>query len=114
MIVITPRELRQLANINFGQKQGTLWPKEQLLAAADEIEQKTKIIEYLWGYYYGEGPVDWDHLRNETTKNTTPICAVKGCTNKATHTWSGHPTCDECETPMRRQQRLETEKNHDF
>ena len=23
-------------------------------------------------------------------------CAVIGCTNIATHTWSGHPTCDDC------------------
>lgn len=28
-------------------------------------------------------------------------CAVIGCQNKATHTWSGHPTCDECATPNR-------------
>lgn len=28
-------------------------------------------------------------------------CACIGCTNRATHTWSGHPTCDECGTPGR-------------
>ena len=45
--MITPQELRQLANINFGQKQNTLWPKKQLLDAADEIEQKSIYINYL-------------------------------------------------------------------
>lgn len=29
-------------------------------------------------------------------------CGVTGCNNKATHTWSGHPTCDECGTPGRK------------
>jgi len=28
-------------------------------------------------------------------------CACTGCTNQATHTWSGHPTCDDCGTPNR-------------
>lgn len=28
-------------------------------------------------------------------------CAVTGCKNQATHTWSGHPTCDDCGTPGR-------------
>lgn len=31
----------------------------------------------------------------------TKQCACIGCTNKATHTWSGHPTCDECGSPSR-------------
>jgi len=29
-------------------------------------------------------------------------CGVTNCTNKATHTWSGHPTCDDCATPTRK------------
>lgn len=29
-------------------------------------------------------------------------CGVTGCTNTATHTWSGHPTCDDCGTPGRK------------
>jgi hypothetical protein len=29
-------------------------------------------------------------------------CGVTGCTNVATHTWSGHPTCDACGTPSRK------------
>ncbi len=28
-------------------------------------------------------------------------CGCIGCTNQATHTWSGHPTCDDCGTPNR-------------
>lgn len=26
-------------------------------------------------------------------------CGCTGCENEATHTWSGHPTCDSCGTP---------------
>lgn len=29
-------------------------------------------------------------------------CQVFGCNNNATHTWSGHPTCDDCGTPNRK------------
>jgi len=32
----------------------------------------------------------------------TKQCACIGCTNRATHTWSGHPTCDDCGTPGRK------------
>lgn len=28
-------------------------------------------------------------------------CGCVGCTNTATHTWSGHPTCDDCGSPSR-------------
>jgi hypothetical protein len=31
----------------------------------------------------------------------TKVCSCRGCENQATHTWSGHPTCDECGTPSR-------------
>ena len=31
----------------------------------------------------------------------TKECAVTWCYNRATHTWSGHPTCDKCGTPGR-------------
>ena len=27
------------------------------------------------------------------------ICGCTGCFNEATHTWQGHPTCDNCGTP---------------
>jgi hypothetical protein len=30
-------------------------------------------------------------------------CTVIGCTKEATHTWSGHPTCDDCATPARKE-----------
>lgn len=30
------------------------------------------------------------------------LCSCTGCKNKATHTWSGHPTCDACGIPNRR------------
>lgn len=30
------------------------------------------------------------------------LCGVIGCSNVATHTWSGHPTCDDCAAPMRK------------
>ena len=33
--------------------------------------------------------------------NKTTKCVCIGCTNNAIHTWSGHPTCDECATPSR-------------
>ena len=29
-------------------------------------------------------------------------CSCTDCKNKATHSWSGHPTCDECGTPSRK------------
>ena len=28
-------------------------------------------------------------------------CSCIGCDNIATHTWSGHPTCDSCGSPSR-------------
>jgi len=28
------------------------------------------------------------------------VCGVANCTNVATHTWSGHPTCNACATPV--------------
>ncbi len=42
-----------------------------------------------------------------TTPTVVPIdrprrCGVRGCDNEATHTWSGHPTCDDCATPGRK------------
>lgn len=33
---------------------------------------------------------------------TTILCGCTGCTNEATHRWSGHPTCDECASPSRK------------
>ena len=35
--------------------------------------------------------------------NNNTICKVTGCNNPATHTWSGHPTCDDCATPSRKE-----------
>jgi hypothetical protein len=32
----------------------------------------------------------------------TKQCAVIRCTNQATHTWSGWPTCDDCGSPSRK------------
>ena len=29
-------------------------------------------------------------------------CGVTDCTNESTHTWSGHPTCDNHATPSRK------------
>lgn len=34
-------------------------------------------------------------------------CSCDGCDNEATHSWSGHPTCDECATPSRSNNTLE-------
>ena len=31
----------------------------------------------------------------------TKKCGVRGCDNQATHTWSGHSTCDDCGTTGR-------------
>lgn len=36
----------------------------------------------------------WTKVDNEGR----PLCNVIGCQQVATHTWSGHPTCDECGT----------------
>jgi hypothetical protein len=32
----------------------------------------------------------------------TKECECIGCTNRATHTWSGFPTCDDCGSPSRK------------
>jgi len=37
-------------------------------------------------------------IQEEIAKTKT--CGVIGCNNQATHTWSGHPTCDDCMIPM--------------
>lgn len=42
-----------------------------------------------------------DRIRYEEEAKTKQ-CGVTGCTNQATHTWSGHPTCDDCAIPMRK------------
>ncbi len=41
----------------------------------------------------------------------TMECGCIGCTNRATHTWSGHPTCDDCGTPRRKQTELRVSNN---
>jgi len=38
----------------------------------------------------------------ESADDGAVLCGAIGCSNPATHTWSGNPTCDDCETPMRR------------
>lgn len=35
---------------------------------------------------------------SEQKQLTEVKCGCTGCNNKATHTWSGHPTCDDCGT----------------
>lgn len=42
-----------------------------------------------------------ERIRQEE-KAKTMQCGCIGCTNQATHTWSGHPTCDDCGHPGRR------------
>lgn len=41
-------------------------------------------------------------IKEEEDAKTKP-CSCIGCSNMATHTWSGHPTCDACGTPNRNQ-----------
>ena len=43
-----------------------------------------------------------ERIRYEELAKTRQ-CGCTGCTNQATHTWSGHPTCDACGTPGRKQ-----------
>lgn len=43
-----------------------------------------------------------ERIRQEELAKTKQ-CGCRGCTNQATHTWSGHPTCDDCATPLRKQ-----------
>ncbi len=48
----------------------------------------------------GEGALEY-RLRYEA-EACEQECGASGCTNRATHTWSGHPTCDECALPGRK------------
>jgi len=41
-----------------------------------------------------------DRIKAEELAKTKE-CGCVGCKNRATHTWSGHPTCDECGSPSR-------------
>jgi len=41
-----------------------------------------------------------ERIRPKVERDVT--CGCTGCTNLATHTWSGHPTCDDCATPARK------------
>jgi len=45
--------------------------------------------------------LDWIREIRSLIDDST-LCAVTGCENKATHTWSGHPTCDDCKLPYKR------------
>jgi len=36
-------------------------------------------------------------------------CSCIECTNEATHTWSGRPTCDECASPNRKEKQHNSE-----
>ncbi len=51
-----------------------------------------------------------DYTRTKAAKAKPTQCGCTGCTNPATHTWSGHPTCDDCATPSRKA-RMEELKN---
>ena len=43
-----------------------------------------------------------DRIRAEELAKTKQ-CGCIDCTNQATHTHGGHPTCDDCATPMRKE-----------
>jgi len=47
----------------------------------------------------------------EEEKAKESLCGCRGCSNKATHTWSGHPTCDDCGTPSRKSGKSPTMPN---
>ena len=38
------------------------------------------------------------HIKAKHNDITSIKCSCTGCDNIATHTWSGHPTCDDCGT----------------
>lgn len=42
-----------------------------------------------------------DGLHYDNTAQQVVKCSCIGCDNESTHTWSGHPTCDDCGTPSR-------------
>jgi len=44
-----------------------------------------------------------EKLKDRVVEKEHTKCSCTGCENKATHTWSGHPTCDECGTSGRRE-----------
>ena len=58
---------------------------ESQLPPQEEGSHLMRGAEYLWQDDV-EGPL---------------MCAGIGCTNQATHTWGGWPTCDDCALPMR-------------
>lgn len=41
-------------------------------------------------------------IREMLYEQNRVMCGVITCINEATHTWSGHPTCDDCATPARK------------
>jgi hypothetical protein len=47
----------------------------------------------------GQNSNDGWHCGN--TAQQVVKCSCIGCDNESTHTWSGHPTCDDCGTPSR-------------
>lgn len=40
--------------------------------------------------------------QQERPETSIWLCGITGCTLPATHTWSGHPTCDFHATPTRK------------
>lgn len=80
------------------------------------------IRSYVWRRFFNEGLHTVVHrsvtkicrfiIKYEGKKPQPPgkppglkFCGCTGCTNIATHTWSGHPTCDDCATPSRKADR---------
>ena len=55
-------------------------------------------MEFLRKYNELSKPTD----KKPIDKGRYRMCGVRGCDNEATHTWSGHPTCDDCATPGRK------------
>ena len=47
-----------------------------------------------------------EHLARKSKQSVPVMCTCIGCNNVATHTWSGHPTCDDCATPMRKERKV--------
>ena len=62
---------------------------EKIIEALDNLSDSLK----------GESPKKEASLHDTSA---VTLCGVRGCNNLATHTWSGHPTCDDCGTPGRK------------
>ena len=69
---------------------------------AVEAKSQTQ-INFLTDLYKGRSDSFLAQVEKDTADLHSPtLCGVTGCINASTHTWSGHPTCDDCAVPGRK------------